>query len=75
MCTMKYTAVFLMLWAYISVVVPRHHGLYQIPTDKKSISVSSMVNDAANGCCGVEGSRSFKVMVCLFYGLFVTLFS
>ncbi len=44
MCTMKYTAVFLMLWAYISAGGPGscldtwHHGFYQIPTDKKSIS-------------------------------------
>ncbi len=41
MCTMKYTAVFLILWAYISAGGPghlRHHGFYQIPTDKKSTS-------------------------------------
>ncbi len=45
MCKMKYTAVFFMLWAYISCwrswtscLDTRHHGFYQIPTDKKSIS-------------------------------------
>ncbi len=40
MCKMKYTAVFLMLWAYISAggpghLVYTHHGFDQIPTDKK----------------------------------------
>ncbi len=35
LCTMKYTAVFLMLWAYISALDTLHHGFYQIPTDKK----------------------------------------
>ncbi len=43
----KYTAVFLMLWAYISAGGPLnnvscldtwHHELYQIPTNKKSMS-------------------------------------
>ncbi len=27
MCKMKYTAVFLMLWAYISAGGPGHHGI------------------------------------------------
>ncbi len=42
---MKYTAVFFILWAYILLEGPGHgpldtwhHGFYQIPTDKTSIS-------------------------------------
>ncbi len=37
---MKYTAVFFMLWAYISAGSPDtwHHGFYQIPTEEKSTS-------------------------------------